>query len=299
MRHLLSVILLFCLSITAHADSLSSLTLTDSEMQKLKKYFPTEESNHLMWKGDPIEISLPISKEKRIIFSKPISVDVKSALKSDQLRILNNDKSLYLTALKSFPTTRIYVTLKESGEVMLIDLISSDSASNTTQQIDIQQNSHTVDTRPATANDSANPINENNDTNTNDDISSVDLIRLAWQEVYSPERLIQKSMNLTRSPMHTEKFISDLVYGDKVIAYPESSWILGNHYVTAILLRNKYQHVTTIDTQKDLCGDWQASSLYPTAHLEPNGEKQGDSAMLFLVSNRPFSEAMGVCHGNA
>ena len=50
--------------------------------------------------------------------------------------------------------------------------------------------------------------------------------------------------------MHTEKFVSDLVYGDKVIAYPESSWISDNHYVTAVQLRNKYPHSAHIDIRK-------------------------------------------------
>jgi hypothetical protein len=272
MRYVLSVMLLFCLSMATYADSLSSLTLSNSEIQKLKKYFPEEGSDRLTWKGDPLSIDLPINKEKRIVFPNSVSVDVKSALTADQLRILNNDKSLYLTALKSFPTTRIYITLisnpVESGKNIA-----------------------------TTTNEQPTQLTENN--NPSDDVNFSDLIRSAWQKIYAPQRLAQDSQNFNRTPMHTEKFVSDLVYGDKVIAYPEISWVSGNRYVTAILLRNKYQHKTHIDIRKDLCGDWQAGLLYPTANLKPYGEKQGDSAMLFLVSNRPFGEMMGVCHGNA
>jgi hypothetical protein len=72
----------------------------------------------------------------------------------------------------------------------------------------------------------------------------------------------------------------------------------GKYYITAVLLRNKYQHSTHIDIHKDLCGDWQASAIYPTTYLKPYGNKQGDSAMLFLVSSKPFGETMGVCHGD-
>jgi integrating conjugative element protein (TIGR03749 family) len=301
MRYVLSVMLLFCLNMATYADSLSSLTLSNSEIQKLKKYFPEEGSDRLTWKGDPLSIDLPINKEKRIVFPSSVSVDVKSALTADQLRILNNDKSLYLTALKSFLTTRIYITLKETGEVILIDIATRESSSSATQQIDIKQGiSNPVESGKniaTTTNEQPTQLTENN--NPSDDVNFSDLIRSAWQKIYAPQRLAQDSQNFNRTPMHTEKFVSDLVYGDKVIAYPEISWISGNRYVTAILLRNKYQHKTHIDIRKDLCGDWQAGLLYPTANLKPYGEKQGDSAMLFLVSNRPFGEMMGVCHGNA
>lgn len=299
MRYVLSVVLLFCLSMTIYADALSSLTLTDAEMQKLKKYFPEEDTRHLTWTGEPISIALPINKEKRLIFPAAVSVDFKSALNEDQLRIVNNDQSIYLTALKRFSVTRIYVTLKETGKVILLDLVTSENASDTTQQIDIKLNNHpaaSIKTNVETINESVSSISENI---TNNDVSFIDLIRFAWQEVYAPERLIHNRSVFTRAPMHTEKFVSDLVYGDKVIAYPEGSWIGGNQYITAILLRNKYPHQTYINIRKDLCGNWQAASIYPTGNLKPYGNKRGDSAMLFLISTQPFGDAMRTCHGNA
>ncbi len=298
MKYLLSIMLLLCLNITAQADSLSSLTLTDAEMQKLKKYFPDEDTNRLTWQGDPLTVALPINKEKRLIFPNSISVDVKGALASDQLRILNNDHSLYLTALKSFSTTRIYVTLKDNGEVVMLDLSPSETASSSTQQIDIKQKNSAATDKSVTTSISQSAISLTSDSNANENVGFVELIRFAWQQLYAPDRLMQKS-NFSRAPMHTEKFVSDLIYGDKVIAYPQGSWISDNHYVTAVYLRNKYQHQTYINLQKDLCGDWQATAIYPTTYLAAYGDKRGDSTMLFLVSNRPFGDSMGVCHGHA
>jgi hypothetical protein len=63
-------------------------------------YFPSDDSEHLKWKGDPIALSLPLNKEKRVVFNEKVSVDLKGALNTDQLRILNNDKSLYLRLFK-------------------------------------------------------------------------------------------------------------------------------------------------------------------------------------------------------
>ena len=294
MRRFFIVILVFLLNSIGHADSFNSLTLTNAEMQKLKKYFPSEENSHLIWKGDPISIALPLNKEKRVVFPDHVSVDVKNTLTSDQLRVLNNDKSLYLTALKSFSTTRIYITLKATGEVVLIDVVTDPTASNTTQQIDIKQNNNAQSEPTITASSIHTDIIQSNE-----DVNFADLIRFAWQQAYAPERLIKNAVIYSRAPMHTEKFISDLILGDKVIAYPEGSWVAGNYYVTAIYLRNKYPHKTQIQIPTDICGDWQAATLYPNSNLKPYGDKSGDSAMLFLVSTQSFGETLGVCHGDA
>src|SRR5580700_317473 len=177
------IVLLFC-SAFSYADSLSQLTLTDEEMKKLKMYFPSDDSEHLTWKGDPIILSLPLNKEKRIVFNEKVSVDLKGALNTDQLRILNNDKSLYLTAFQVFKTTRVFVTLKESGEVLLIDLKADEQASDKTQYIE----SKSITTK------GHNVVN---------DLSYVDLIRFAWQQSYAPEKLINNNSEFSRVPMRT------------------------------------------------------------------------------------------------
>ncbi len=276
-----------------YAESINSLTLTDAEMQKLKKYFPAEEQPNLIWKGDPISVSLPVGKEKRLVFPDSVSVDMKGALNTDQLRIINNDKSIYLTALKSFAATRIYVTLQNNESVIMIDLSANISASSDTQKIEIRKSTTSVISKSETLKDA--PV----DQNVNNNISSVDLIRFAWQQVYAPKRLLQNESNYTRAAMHTEKFVSDLVYGDKVIAHPEISWVSGNHYITVVLLRNKYAHKTSVDVSKDLCGDWEAVSLYPRSILQSYGNTEKDSTFAFLVSAKPFGETIGVCHGDA
>ena len=116
------------------------LLLSAAEMQKLKAYFPNEDDSHLIWQGDPILIDLPLNKEKRIVFPTSVTVDVKSALTSEQLQIINNDKSIYLTALKSFSSTRIYVTLTDSQKVVLIDLQTEAQANNSTAYVEVKQN---------------------------------------------------------------------------------------------------------------------------------------------------------------
>jgi hypothetical protein len=99
--------------------------------------------------------------------------------------------------------------------------------------------------------------------------------------------------------MHSEQWVADLIYGDAVLAHPHVSWVSGGVYVTAVELRNKYPHPTTLHIERDLCGTWQAATLYPRAQLKPAGNKTGDSTMLFLISNKPFNDTLGECHGSA
>jgi integrating conjugative element protein (TIGR03749 family) len=299
MKRLL-ILMMTALVTCVHADGTSRLTLTNAEMQKLKKYFPDEENDHVTWKGEPIAIQLPVGKEKRLIFSSHVSVDVKGSLTTGQLRLLNNDKSIYLTALTAFPTTRIYVTVEETRKVILIDLSPSENADTRVHYIDIKEK-----------NVVANPIvkaSQRTDSSVSDtpeelaqsaDVSYAELIRFAWQEVYAPARLLKHTAHYARAAMHTERFVNDLVYGDKVIAHPEASWMAGNRYVTVVSLQNKYPHTTHIDVRKDICGDWLAATLYPRSTLKPHGIKTGDSATLILVSQHSFGETVGVCHGDA
>jgi integrating conjugative element protein (TIGR03749 family) len=297
MKRLLFVSCMFVL-FAGPALAADPLPLTDAQIQKLRTYLPSDdESTPLVWKGESLSIMLPLHAEKRLVFPEPIEANLNSALNNDQLRIINNDQSLYLTALKLFGVTRMYVTLKNSNKIILLDVSTSDTASSTMRTIKIAATNrvnsirshnradHTERNAPDALGGSANDY--------------VNAIRFAWQQLYAPQRLLNKNTDFARTPMHTTRWVSDLIYGDKVLAHPEVSWIAGDLYVTAIELRNKYPHVTTLNLQHDLCGEWQAATLYPRTHLKPAGNKTGDSTILFLISSRPFGDMLEVCHGGA
>ncbi|MCD6047013.1 MAG: uncharacterized protein K0S08_660 [Gammaproteobacteria bacterium] len=287
------------------------LLLTDAEMQKLKMYFPNEASeSHFVWNGDPIPLTLPIGKEKRIVFPTPVTVDVKGVLSSDQLQVIDNDKSLYLTALKPFANTRIYITLNNSQEVVLLDVQSSDKGSVSTTYIDVKQNNNVPALKTSNASgaeittrifhaglDEGLSASETNSTSSmSEGDTYVALTRYAWQQLYAPTRLLANPLGISRSSMQTEQLQSSLVYGDKVIAHPLASWTLNNLYITAISLRNQYSHPATVHIPQDLCGNWVAAVLYPRAQLSSAGNKLSDSTTLFVLSRESFNKATEVCH---
>lgn len=286
------IIVLLCITpIISYATD--SLLLSNEEMQKLKKYFPEDDgTEHKIWNGNPITVLLPVGKEKRLLFSSPITVDIKGQLTTEQLKIINNDKSLYLTAEKDIPTTRIYIT-QDTNKVILVDIATDSKASANLVYID-NQSIKSTQTIATSLVDTSNNI-----TNSSNHIGMVALMRYAWQQLYASKETVVTNSNIIRTPMQTHFFISTLIYGDKVIANPKSSWKSDNLYVTAIELRNKYPHKTHINVVKDICGSWQAALLYPRTTLQAVGNKASDSTTLFLISKKPFSDSMGVCNGDA
>lgn len=301
-KRLFLLFLVLNLSQTIFADP---LLLTDAEMKKLQQYFPNQESDDqkssLVWNGNPLKITLPLNKEKRIIFQDQVLPDLKGQLTTDQLRLYNDNKSLYLTALKPFASTRLFVTEESTGDVILIDLSTDKEASAAPTNIDLVENNHpsSLTTRTVNNADSLSAIDNSQMLSMSDNDDVVTLIRFAWQQLYAPERLLSNPLNISRAPMHISFMLSTLVYGDKVYAHPLASWVYNGSYITAIELRNKYSHATTINLSRDLCGDWKAASLYPHILLKPAGNKSGDSTVLFLVSQKPFAESMEVCNVHA
>jgi hypothetical protein len=202
MYKILLLILSLSLTLQAYADP---LLLTPQEMQKLKKYFPADDTTHYLWKGDALAINLPLNQEKRIIFPSKITPDLKGALTTDELRLINDDKSLYLTAKKPFTNIRMYVTVEDSDKVILIDLSTDDKTDNTPVYVDLAQ------TQNSTQHLTASIINNNTNTNSevtaempvSDNDNYVTLIRFAWQQLYAPQKLLNNPLNIIRAPMHT------------------------------------------------------------------------------------------------
>lgn len=234
MRKFALVIIGFLSMAIMHTALADPLMLSSQDMQKLQKYFPDNSS--YVWQGNPIKIALPLNQEKRIIFPVQVTPDLKGKLTTSQLRIINDDKSLYLTALKSFPKTRMFVSLTRpdgKSDVVMIDLVTSSNADKSPVSISFPQaapaassNGQGVTSSSFNNNDSLSETNSNADTSTDipDGDNYVTLIRYAWKELFAPERLISNPQGIMRAPMNTVAITSNLIYGDKVYAHPEISW---------------------------------------------------------------------------
>lgn len=301
--------------------SVSQLTLSAQDQQALRSAIPQDTTSIAtwVWQGDPLSLALPLNQEYRLIFPEPVQVDVNGQLTTDQIRIINDHQTVYVTALKSFKTkTRFYITLKNTNQIIFLDVSTPNKNqrdaifSAKTIHIQLAPNLKSAHRTPSDSQSisllNISPNNPENSISSEDAFFSasaddfVQASRFAWRQLYAPTYTLSDDTGFMRSPMHTQFWISGLLYSDHVFAHPIASWAGNNLFVTAVELRNPYSQATTLDISHDLCGRWQAAMLYPRTQLQAMGHKPNDSTTLFLISSEPFDQvfsAGGCDHGRA
>lgn len=225
---------------------------------------------HLLWEKVPLTIHLPINEERLVYFNEPIKLLGQSDVPA--LNILKVKDRLYLKAYKAFKHIRVIVHIPSRDEIVLLNLKAEGDYKTTTPIEIITENK--------TSKSQSSPSHY--------EYNAIQLTRFAIHQLYSPERLQKISTSIVRDPMHTHKTVT-LFYGASIEAHPIASWRSNYLYVTAVELKNLLNKSITLKP-KDLLGNWQTASFYPSHHLKPRS--QHHSTTIFLVSNKPFSESL-------
>lgn len=312
---------MICLSLASYTHrcwasiSQPPLTLSESQASKLQQIFPNkitetdavnaglmDPSEHLVWQKIPLEIALPIGQERLIRFSQSVQFGYDTTiLKEDMLSVQNVDGAVYLVAKKSFDAQRVFVRLKQSGELVLLNLSAKDGASHTPVDIIVPATDNNVNNTTISINQTASASSlttsaalttgddESSGVRQNSPLSEIDLMRFAIQQLYAPKRLVTQPNCVVRVAMHTTRTVR-LFSCDEVTAMPLISWRSGDLYVTAIELRNQRTRNIVLDPRKIL-GTWKATVFFPQICLKPCGNSK-DTTTVFLISDQPFNETM-------
>ena len=273
-----------CLATIAVA-SLSAATLSiATPINTNTKPYQTSNTGdeHIVWQRAPIAITLPVGKERFVSFPSGVQFGYNSnLLPASTLRVENDNRTLYLTAQKPFVTQRTEAKLA-NGEIILLDITAKQQAND--NPIDIVLPKNTLSSR-----------NENNHSYASQtSVNYVSLMRYAEQQLYAPQRLLKKSMSITRFPMETSHIVP-LFYDGSASAMPLASWRGGDLYVTALLIKNLVHQPLPLDPRL-LCGHWKAASFFPQTTVAAQGTPiNRDTSTLFVVSTRPFSNAIQSC----
>ena len=241
---------------------------------------------HVVWHRAPIQISLPVDQERLVSFPEEVQFGYNTArLSPSVLRVENDHQTLYLLAKKSFSPERTEAKLAD-GSIILIDL---NAKKNTSAANELD--THPIDiVLPETINNNSISKLENNTSS----VSYISLTRYAIQQLYAPERLLKNSLFITRFPMNTQHVVP-LVYDGSLTAMPLASWRGNDLYITALLVKNMLDQPLRLDPRR-LCGNWKAASFYPKTTLAAQGTPiNQDTSTLFLVSDRPFMNAIQAC----
>ncbi len=233
---------------------------------------------HVLWDKLPITFIVPTGNERIISFPERVTVNsLDNNLTRDKVTIINNHGSLYIKAIKEFTPVRVAVVLQDSKEAILVDISSEPNAANVPLEV--------LTAQKDVPNESVSEKNEKSHAV----VDYVSLMRSAIQELYAPDRLIEQNLEIKRAPMFTEKSVP-LFWEQSVIAMPLASWSTDRHYITAVILKNHSKKSFTLSL-KYIRGNWLAASFYPSDMVEARGKKN-DRTTLFLISAKPFSDAL-------
>jgi integrating conjugative element protein (TIGR03749 family) len=244
-------------------------------------YQHSTSDEHIVWQRAPIHLTLPVGQERFVSFPTSAQFGYNTnLLPASALRVENDNQTLYLMAKKPFSTQRTEVKLA-SGEIILLDINAKQKADD--HPIDIVlPKSH------------ASQSDQSHSYISHASVNYVSLTRYAVQQLYAPKRLLKKMMSITRFPMETAHVVP-LFYDGSASAMPLASWRGGNLYVTALLIKNLLHQPLRLDPRL-LCGHWEAASFFPQSRVAPRETPiNRDTSTLFVVSDRPFAQAMQSC----
>ena len=236
---------------------------------------PKDLLEHRVWNKTPIHIVLPVGKERRIDFPLSIQLQVPMSIKSMSERIqITESGSVYWIATKSFKRQRVNA-ITATGYSYVLD-------------IEARPKGHQ---HPIAIVDDRIPKELSNTVQSTQNIIDydyVDLIRLAAQSVYAPDRLIKTLPGIRRVPLENVEL--PLVKGADLLTEPMAQWMaptIPTLYVTAIRVTSNALKTVVLDPRL-LRGDFLAASSQH-AFVNPAGET-GDTTTWYLVSAQPFDE---------
>lgn len=229
----------------------------------------------VIWDHRPVTVLLPVGNERMVHFPADVRYWMPDSLKP-ALKVMAANGVLYLTAKRPFDTARIRVQELDSTQVYLLDVRGVQSGEYPEEVIVMQ--------RDDVVNEAADepPVSAQGDWYAR-------LTRVAAQNMYAPERLIEPDPGIRRVKLKSRDPVP-LVRGGDVEAVPYGAWQGGGYYVTAVRLRHTGEGERVIDPRTDIRGRWLVATLQH-AFMGPAGTAE-DRTCLYLVSERRFEESL-------
>lgn len=273
--------LLFALSLLVFANACAD-THTNSEIQMLRDFGllqspPIEqETIRVKYTGAPVPVSLGVNVERRMIFEQPFRLGIDPEY-SQAFDFEIYDHNLLITANRPL-TTRAKIQLAD-GRIIPLDIESVVSSAITAPlKINTENNTtaEQIQQKPATPPPLGVPIHQ---------AGYVELVRFAAERLYAPTRLFSNLPGIIERPVEKEPV--RLLRGVRIRSTPLASWQSGNLIVTAVRLDNQESRRLSLDP-RDIRGIWKAA-----AFQHPSLDQNASTA-LYVVSDRPFIEALGM-----
>ena len=234
---------------------------------------------HVVWDKSPINIKLPIEKERMVVFQGPVKL-IHNELEGFAI-IQKTKDTFYIKALRDFAPKSVVVRVIPDGEVIKLN-VSADASYINKTPIEILSK------------DAMATANETISTSEGTPINTITLTRFAIQSLYAPERVLEMPQGVGRVAMNTHKTVN-LISGGGVMAHPLLSFGGDGLTVTAVRINNLLSKPQEIEPDM-LYGKWESIVFYPSNALAPKG-RQGDETVVFVTSNKPFGDSLNELQG--
>lgn len=234
------------------------------------------EPQQLVYDGAPLAVTVNVGRERRLVFETPVRISVAPEA-ADALEPEIYGRSLLLVVNRPL-TTRLQAQLAD-GEILPIDLHAVPEGASD-RPLAIVRRAALEST--AAAAPPAVPVEAIGEPPAAP--SYVDLVRHAAQRLYAPQRLIEPGLGLHAVPVATEPV--RLLRWSQAATRPVAGWEQAGLYVTAVRVTSLQDAPIVLDPRR-LVGRWRAAA-FQHRRLPARGE-----TALYLVSDRPFAEALG------
>lgn len=241
------------------------------------------EPQRVIYDGAPLQVTLNVNRERRLVFDLPFEISIDAGV-AELFSPEIYGRNLLLRALQPV-RTRLRVRLID-GEVIPVDVYAvAGGAGEPTLEV-VRQS--VLDSRSVVSEQATVPEAALHGAAVGP--GYIDLVRYAAQQLYAPARLRQSRSGVPTLNLHevpVERRPVRLMRFSRVATQPIMSWMQAGLTVTAVRVTNRTGVSIHLDPRR-IVGQWRAATFH---HRRL---PVGAETVLYLVSDRPFEQALGV-----
>ncbi|MFG0410051.1 TIGR03749 family integrating conjugative element protein [Pseudomonas sp. FYR_11] len=232
----------------------------------------------MRWERLPLSIPLVVGQERVIFVDRDVRVGLSAGL-SESLRAQSAGGAVYLQPQSELAPSRVQLQDIQTGELILLDVSAAPAIEGKAalEPIKIISTSTLTTEEESAVPTSATPV-------------PVVLTRYAAQSLYAPLRTVEALPGVRRARLPADFQLHTLLPNQLIEARPLAAWRLGQHWVTAIHLRNQSSAWIDLDP-RELQGDF-AAATFQHPRLGPRGRATDTSVLYLVTQGRELSKAL-------
>jgi len=262
---------------------------------------PAQADELMKWERVPLQISLKAGQERVIFVDKNVRVGFPPAL-NGKLRVQSTGGAVYLKADSDFPQTRLQLQDMESGEVILLDVRTTATASAEPVKIVY---SGDVSTASSAAAGTVQKAASDSTQAKRKKVSykapvPVLLTRYAAQNLYAPVRTVEAVPGIHPVNPHLPSRITTLYPSAPVTVSPVAGWGVAGRTVIALRIRNSSSQKVVLDP-RELQGQF-VTATFQHRWLGAAGTPEDTTTLYLVTAGRPddaFIREPSVAHKSA